>query len=48
MIKSASFLSSFPAHVLLQSVGEDCLENNCHKVYLKMTNYQHFLLFCVS
>ena len=42
MIKSW-YLSSFPVHVPLQGVGEDCLEN--HKVCFKMANYKHSLLF---
>ena len=45
MIKSWYFLSSFPVHVPLQSVGEDCLENDYHRVCFKMANYKQSLLF---
>lgn len=45
MIKSWYLLSSFPVHVPLQGVGEDCLEN--HRVCFKMANYKHSP-FCVG
>ena len=46
MIKSWYLLSSFPVHVPLQTVGEDCLEKDYHKVFFKVANYKHSLLFC--